>query len=192
MADQVENQPNGQTSQQSSTAPNTGTPTTPSAWQPPPNAPPWAQGKTPEQILGIAQQLYSHLENMQPPPQAPAAPANGGNGGFAPDEYVTGAQFQQALGQAQQTLLNPLMEGNAQMAWQMAKQEPDAKAVFEKFGPEALQYWQRLPANQRTLDGARMVVKLVKGNHFDELAADAIARAWRREFPVWHGWIGPQ
>jgi hypothetical protein len=118
---------------------------------------------------------------MTPPAQAAPAPAQnfaGQNGGaqFDPNEYVTGAQFNQALGQAQQSLLNPMLEANAQLAWQMAKQEPEAKAVFDRFGPEALQYWQRLPANQRTLDGARMVVKLVKGNHFEELAADAIAR----------------
>lgn len=157
----------------SSTDLNTGTPTPPS-WRPPANAPAWAQGKSPEEILGIAQQLYSHVETMQAstPQAAPnaAAPAAGNN-----DDYLTVGQLNQQLAFAQQNLVNPLLEQNAQVAWQLAKQEsPD---IVNRYGPEALQYWQRLPANQRTLDGARMVLKLVRGNHFDELTAEAVRQA---------------
>lgn len=106
-----------------------------------------------------------------------------------PDDYLTVGQLNQQLAFAQQTLVNPLLEQNAQVAWQLAKQE--APDIVNRYGPEALQYWQRLPANQRTLDGARMVIKLVRGNHFDELTAEAVNRAAQGEPGFRSGSAGP-
>lgn len=156
----------------------------PSPWTAPDNAPAWARGKTSDEILGIANQLYGTLEQavrgqgqpQQPQPapaqQAPASPA------FDPDGYLTGRDFERVAPQYVQQYIQPQIQQSFEMMADVnlanAKREhPD---IFAKYGPEVLGYLSRLPKTGWTGQNLDMVVKLVKADHVDEMAREHATR----------------
>ena len=105
-------------------------------WRAGDEAPPWARGKTPEEVLGIATQMYGTLEkfnqtgNLAPvpqpaapqpaqpvaPPQYPAAPATPPQPvELSGEDYVTGGQVQQW---AQQQMTAYQAQQQQAMTWQ--------------------------------------------------------------------------
>lgn len=141
------------------------------------NAPAWAAGKTPEELLGIAQQMATALERQQPAPQpaAPAAPQSF-DIGVGDDDYLTGAQVKRVLQQFQGQQRGP--DPYSQQAIQMAAENAIGQARFQfkrdfdRFGPEILAKLSMLPPDQKTLPNIEMVVKMVRGEHLEELAGE--------------------
>lgn len=144
----------------------------PAEWRAGDNAPAWARGKSAEEILGIANSLVDALPSAAAAAPAPAqsgAPAaNGGSVDVADDDYINGATLKRILAtRGQDTSSHEFM---ASTNVHILKQE--CRDDFDKYGPEISGLIANIPAHQRTLDNMRMVVRLVRGNHVDELARE--------------------
>lgn len=161
----------------------TPTPSTPSSTEPPgsawkagENAPAWARGKTPEEILGIAQQREQYLtqalqqaaQASYQTPQNTAQPTQ-----VQDDDYLTGKQFKEVVGQYGQGVNSALVNAYEQ-TYQVALRSlrSEFKKDFELWGPEIMSKLQSLPLHLRNLDTMETVVKLVRSEHLDDLVKD--------------------
>jgi hypothetical protein len=102
------------------------------------------------------------------PPPAPATPAAIGD-----DDVVTGREVKTLLQQMQQPVqqnFQGVYQNIAQM--NMAQARAQHPKLFEKYGPEIDNYIAHIPVEARTLDNIEQVVKIVRGNHVDEIARD--------------------
>ena len=186
--------PTGQTTEPQ-TEPTVETPTSSPAepWRAGDDAPSWAKGKSAEEVLGIASQMYGTLEkfnqtgNITPPqqpqyqtpptPQPQAPPPQSAE--LAGDDYVTGGQVQQWAQQQMQRVNQQnqaQFQGYAQQLAGIAKGQVRGKHqdVFNRYGPEIEMQIAQLPAEQQTVDNLELVVKLVKGDHVEELVEIAM------------------
>jgi len=163
----------------------TPTPSTPSSTAPPgseptwkagENAPAWARGKTPEEILGIAQQREQYLTSAlqqaaqaaYQQPQAQQTPAQ-----VQDDDYLTGKQFKEVVGQYGQGV-NSALIGAYQQTYQVALRSlrSEFRKDFDLWGPEIMSKLESLPLHLRNLDTMETVVKLVRSEHLDDLVKD--------------------
>lgn len=151
-------------------------PSPPPVWTAGPNAPEWARGKNPEEILGIATQLAGIVQNFnqqsrvpdmqrQPEPSTMEIPD---------DDFVSGRQVKQYLAQAAQQFQPRIDQGAALGASANVGYARQQYAdEFRRWGPEIDSYIARLPVHERTLDNLAQVVNIVRGNHWQELQQDA-------------------
>lgn len=154
-------------------------PATPTPWRAPETAPAWARGKNPEEILGIANQMYGVLERFnqqnvvpQPTPAPAPAPAQP-QYGLPADDFVTGdvvRQYVDQTAQAFQPMLQQTLAAQAAMAHSFARQQH--QDAFTRFGPEIEAELARLPVGLRTLDNITTIVDVVRGRHVNELAEE--------------------
>jgi len=156
-----------------SSAPPGTAPTEPKEWRAGDNAPSWAKGKSPEEILGIAQQLYSFAETAvrQPTPVQPPPQRDWGQ--LRDDDYVDGATLRgaaqalnQQVGQGMQGLYQMQAESN------LAQIKRDHRDAFSKWGPEIQVKLNQLPFHMWTPGNLDQVVRLVKADHIDDLATE--------------------
>ncbi len=172
----------------------------PDAWRAGDDAPPWARGKTSEEVLGLATQMMGTLEKFNQggaigsappapagPPQAPpqpqyqaAAPAPAPQPTeLAGDDYVTGGQVQAwAANQMRQVQQSNQAQfaGYAQSLAGIAKNQVREKhsAIWAKYAPEIEGHIAGMTAEAQTVDNLELVVNFVRGKHTDELIEAAL------------------
>jgi len=189
--------PTGQTTEpQPASTPETPTSSPSPEWRAGDDAPPWAKGKSAEEVLGIASQMYGTLEkfnqtgNLAQPPQSQQVPQAAPQyptqppvahqlAELAGDDYVTGGQVQQwAAGQMNQINQQNQAQfaGYAQQLAGIAKSQVRGRHqdVFDRYGPEIEMQISQIAPEQQTVDNLELVVKLVKGAHVDELVEIAM------------------
>lgn len=123
---------------------------------------------TAEQILGIAQTATDMLTQTQapaaPPPPTPSFD-------IADDEYMTGAQYKQAMAAQRAQPVDDTavrMAADANLSIVRSQYAND----FAKYGSEINTLLAQVPTNLRTLDNIQRVVKMVRSDHVDEIAAE--------------------
>lgn len=101
------------------------------------------------------------------PPAAPVAPV-ASRFDVADDEYMTGAQFRraQAAVAPDTTAINLAADNSLAIVRQQYATD------FAKYGPEISALLASVPANLRTIDNLQRVVKMVRSDHVDEIAAE--------------------
>lgn len=156
-----------------------GSPPSDPTWRAPEGAPAWARGRTAEEILGIAQNLYSVAErfnqqgSVQPPPPSYQPPPSQAPQPILDDDFVTGRQVRELAEMRARELTAPLQQAIAQTSSTvLAIAQERNKDVFQKYGPEVHAYLANVPREQWTLDTVERVVKIVKADHLDEIAAE--------------------
>ena len=126
---------------------------------------------TAEEVLNNAGQMYSGLEQMAYQAPAPSAPAPHSDWQMpGDDDIVDGKTFKAALVAVGQPLQQS--QQNAQQLAQMSVamiQQQHIK-LFAKYGMELNMEIAKLPLGMRTVDNLRMVVDLVQGRHYEDLA----------------------
>ena len=138
-------------------------------WRAPSGAPAWAQGKTPEEILGIADAAMSILNERKgtvPPPTAVPEPTT--DFGFADEDYITGAQLKQLverIGAPTRDTAELAASATLGVARQQFAQD------FTKYGAEISGMLATVPKNLWTLDNIGKVVKMVRSDHLAEIIA---------------------
>lgn len=151
----------------------TGTATTPTEWRVPmDDARVWARGKTALELLSIGDQSINALYQVATMPtqqQQYQQPQAHRGGEIDDDAIVDGRMLKGFAQQYQQPQSDPAMVNQmAQLALANVKsEEPD---VFASYGGEVYGEIAKLPAHLRTVDNIKTIVKLVKGNHVNELA----------------------
>lgn len=184
-----------------SSAPSGGTPTGSEPPSSPPandfrfgdDAPAWAKGKTPQEVLGIASQLANTVQqyNMGGQPQQQqyqAAPQQPQQPQFASDEYVTGDRLQQWGQQAITEYVTPQLQGIVDMTAQTNLNfvQREFSKEFERYGPEIHANLATLTDKRLwTVDNLKKIVKFVKADHVDELAREQAARLVAEMEPTW-------
>jgi hypothetical protein len=108
-----------------------------------------------------------------PPTPQPQAPQ------LDPSDYVTGGQLQewfQAQSQRQQQQYSQQYTTLARQQAALAKAAVRDKHqdVFDRYAPEIETYLAQTQPEWQTFDNLELVVKLVKGNHVDELVDQAV------------------
>lgn len=150
-------------------------------WRAGPTAPSWAQGKTPEEILGLAVQLNDALGavNQRPANGAPQPQnGNGGNGAsaapFEADAYVSGRELMAHAPSLVDQAVGPRFAGLYEMQagtnLMLVKQDPKHADVFTKYGPEVNAILAQVPKERWSIDNLQKVVKMVAADHLDDLA----------------------
>lgn len=165
-------------------------------------APSWAQGKTAEEVLGIATQLEGvvrqHIQGAPQPVQQPTYNNQNYNGGrneqgqftsqgwqapqstpaYDPDSYLQRRDIEslapKLINDAVTPQLNSVYESLAQTNLENVKR--NFSTIFEKYGPEVYGYIAKLPVQSRTVDNLTTVVKLVRADHVDEIARQEAVR----------------
>ena len=147
-----------------------------------PGVPPWAVGKTNQEVLAMSVQMAEALQTVQPtrnptqqqPVQQPVAavqPTMPTQDDYTLDpiaatqrtlEYNYGLRVQPVLDQ-----LAAQMAGTGRQVAQM--QHPEE---FKRWAPEIDQLIVNVPSQQRTAELYSQAVRLVKANHLDELVAE--------------------
>ena len=120
---------------------------------------------TAEQVLGIAQTATDMLQApAAPAPAAPAAPSFD----IADDEYMTGAQYKRAMAERRpdMTAINLAADSN------LAYVRRDNAVEFSKYGRELDALIARVPVEQRTIDNLQTCVKMIRGEHLDEIVSE--------------------
>lgn len=150
-----------------STPPGTTAPVSPVAaaepWRAGANAPRWAQGKSAEEILGIADALLQAAPVAQPAaPVAPPQPT------FDDNDYLTGAQLKQYIASQQNNNGAVELAASANLGLLRNQYATD----FAKYGHEINGMLQNVPKNLWTLDNLERVVKMVRSDHLDEIAQE--------------------
>lgn len=122
-----------------------------------------------EQILGIAQTATDMLSQREPVSAAPVAPAPTAFD-VADDEYLTGAQVKRMLSDratpVDDTAVRLAADANLGIVRNQFAQD------FAKYGPEISALVAQVPSNLRTIDNLTRVVKMVRSDHVDEIAAE--------------------
>ena len=149
---------------------------------------PRLNGKTPEEILGIASALLTVAEKFNQPIAAPPAAAPNRFDLDLPDEdYLTGRQVKQVM---QQFANQPApvdhvaRRQNILLSIAQLKQDPRYKSAFERWGTEIYGEWNKLHPDYVGLDTLETCVKMVLGNHIDELAAEKAQRLVNESHPT--------
>ena len=130
--------------------------------------PSYLRGRTAEEaaqmLEGMVQQAGRSMSQL-PPQQAAPPPAD--------DDYITAGQQktlqQQAIAQVQ-PWLQSVADQQATMTYNIAKR--DQPEIFKKYEPEIIQVLNSVPRPNWTLDVVDRAIKLVKGNHVDEIVAE--------------------
>jgi hypothetical protein len=149
------------------------------------NAPTWAQGKTAEEVLGIAEKLtgvvQTYVQTNAPLPTQPAPTYNVPTPTaptFDPDSYIQRRDMETLAPRMIQDTVAPqfksLYENLAQSNLETVKRSN--AVIFEKYGPEVYSYLAKVPIEQRTVDNLTTIVKLVRADHVDELASEIASR----------------
>lgn len=157
------------------------------------NAPTWAQGKTAEEVLGIATQLEGvvrqHIAGQAPPVQPQQQPYTNQWGSsqqapqqitpaYDPDSYLQRRDIEtlapRMINEATSSQFNSVYESLAQTNLDNVKR--NFSTIFEKYGPEVYGYIAKLPVQSRTVDNLTTVVKLVRADHVDEIAREQAVR----------------
>jgi len=155
-----------------STAPPIGT----APWRVPETDPrPWARGKTAEELLAVSDQMFNGLvqvanqQQAQPQYQAPVTQQQP----IGDDDIVDGRTLKALLGQMANVVSQPdpsLTHSIGQLAYSQVKSaDPSA---FKKWEPEILANLNQLDKRMWTVDTIQRVVRMVKADHVEELAAE--------------------
>lgn len=140
-----------------------------------PDAPAWAQNRTANEVLGLAQNMAEALRVGQPAPQPQSQVQTPPNGGMPTDAtWMTNPNgaaqdvFKAAFGPQIQQYVNQqagMIRGIAEHKY---------ADEFRRWGPEIDTVLSRVSPDQRTLDIVDHAVKLVRGNHIDEIADERV------------------
>jgi hypothetical protein len=147
-------------------------------------------GRTAEEILGIAEGLATVAERFnQPVQQQQQAPAPNRFDldlpRVADDEYVSGAQFNETIRRFQ-NMPAPVDQQARNLAAQsiyaaVQLQHPEE---FKRWKPEIDAEIRKLPPEYWTNDNLHVIVKMVRANHIDELAAEKAQRLLSESHPT--------
>lgn len=164
---------------------------TPSPTPAPTAAEPWRAGqhsrfagKTPEEILGIAEGLAIVAERFNQPMPV-VEPRSRFDLDISDDDYVQGRQVKQLV----QTLVNqgpPVDETARNLAAQGLYTNLRATFAddFKRWGSEIDAEIRRLPVAYWTYDALNTIVKMVRANHIDEIAAEKAQRLLNEQHPT--------
>lgn len=145
-------------------------PTAPTEWRAPENAPSWARGKSASEILNIADGLVNAFPSPTPPaPSAPTAPTRAPSefDAIGDDDYITGAQFKDMVRRGAAPAADAMeLASSANLSIVRSQYARD----FDKYGPEITAKLAQVPRNLWTLDNLSTVVRLVRSDHLDEIA----------------------
>lgn len=130
----------------------------------------WARGKTYQEVLEVGNQAVNALYQVASMPQQPAyQPPRQDD--IADDDIVDGRRLKQFAAQYQQPQTDPNLQSQlAQLALSDVRNRHPK--VFDKWGPEVMGEVAKLPPGMRTVDNLEFIVKIVRGNHADELAEE--------------------
>lgn len=142
---------------------------------------------TAEQVLAHTQRLedehgrmYGLLQQQLNPPKPQAAPVT-----IADDDFTTGAQVRgyldQRAQQFQQALGSTANQTASVIRGFVETQDPEP---FKRWGREIDALLQNVPKEQWTLDAVRQAVRIVKGDHVDELATERAERLAAERIPT--------
>lgn len=122
---------------------------------------------TAEQILGIAQTATDMLSSV--PAAAPTVAPQPSVFDVGDDEYVSGAQLKRYFNERPATDDVAIrLAGDASLG--IVKQQ--FAQDFARYGPEIDALIARVPSNLRTIDNLQRVVKMIRSDHVDEIAAE--------------------
>lgn len=176
-----------------STPSNSAPPASSSEWRAGADAPSWAQGKSPAEILNIATQLASVVKQQISAPQAPpvqqpytnqwgssqqAPQGNAPAPTFDNDGYITGAELGRQAPRMMQEYLAPQIQGVYDMAasGNLAHVRQNNAAIFQKYGPEVDAKLATVPKNLWTVDNLNQIVNFVRADHVEEIAREYAGR----------------
>lgn len=144
-------------------------------------------GRSAEEILGIAETLADVATRFnQPIPQQQPQPSRF-DLDLPDEEYLTGRQVKGILQQLaqQQPQGDPVAQAQAAGALYLAvKNDPSNRDVFAKWEAEVRQEVSKLPVPYWNLDTLTSIVKIVRSNHVDELAAEKAQRLIDESHPT--------
>ena len=145
---------------------------------------------SPEQVLGIADQLAGTLEQFaqrppvqqpvyQPPPQG-EQPIETDFADYRGVNRIVQNQLQQAAQPIQQQMLS-LYQMAATNSLAMAREKhPD---IFKRWGHEIHAKLADVPYHLRTLDNLETVIKMVKSDHVEDLATERARELMAQQDP---------
>ena len=147
-------------------------PTTPEPWKAGQHS--RFAGRSPEEILGIAEAQAEMLAKFnQPIPAPPPPPQNRFDMDLPDDEYIQGRDVKRILQQVQNQPMpnDPVARAQSAGALFMSIQQahPDA---FKRWGQEIRNEAAKLPIEHWNLDTLSQIVRIVRSNHVDELIAE--------------------
>jgi hypothetical protein len=162
--------------------------------------PEWAKGKTADEVLELANEVFRTLPTTAPqqqaaqqPVQQPQQPTYQPHPQVAQvgppsldlaysdqEEYNRQlvawqqASTQQQVQQAGQEALGPVYQNMAVMARNEVARNPEYRAVFDKYGHEVDQEMSTVPFEQRNVQAYEWLAQKVLGKHAKELLRDEI------------------
>ena len=159
-----------------------GTTSEPPRWSAPQHSP--FAGRTPEEILGIAEAQAAMLARpiqVQAPQQVPSRFDMDIND----EDYIDGKRFKQAV-RAFANNPNTVDYGARQQAAGalLATVEMRRAEEFRRWGMEIRQELVKLDPGNWTLDNLNIIVDIVKSRHIDELAAEKAQRLVSESHPT--------
>lgn len=143
-------------------------------------------GRSPEEILGIAEALASVAERFnQPVPQPVEQPRNRFDFDIPDDQYVDGRQVKQILTQfANQPAPVDYIARQQAIAQAIYTLKRDHAADFQKWGSEIQAEWNKLPQEYWNVDTLGQLIRIVRSNHVDEIAAEKAQRLRDESHPT--------
>lgn len=135
---------------------------------------PWARGKTASEILNLSGQMASALQTLANRPQpTPPPPAPRPLAAMADDDIMTAKDVRSLLEQAASPLVTNLQSLQAnQAAANVARVRDTHPKLFQKYGHEVDALLANVPIEHRTIDTIENIVKIVRGEHVEDLARE--------------------
>jgi len=170
------------------TTPNpSSTPAPTSEWRAGPGSP--FAGKTADEILGIAtgqayalEQANQMLGKFNQPPAEP--PRSRFDLDIADDQYIEGRQLKQIVHSlVNQSPQDPVARNLAASAL-YTNIRTQFSEDFKKWGSEIDAEIRKLPVDYWTYDALNTIVKMVRANHLDEIAAEKAQRLLQEQHPT--------
>ena len=162
--------------------------------------PEWAKGKTADEVLELANEVFRTLPTTAPQQQVPQEPVQQPQQAtYQPHPQVAQvgppsldlaysdqeeynrqlvawqqASTQQQVQQAGQQVLRPVYQNMAVMARNEVARNSEYKAVFQKYGHEVDQEMSNVPFEQRNVQAYEWLAQKVLGKHAKELLGEEI------------------
>jgi hypothetical protein len=157
-----------------SSTPPSGEGTAPPEWRVPMTDPrEWARGKTASEILAISTQMASALQTLASRPQPAPPPPRSAPVSIADDDVMTGKDVRTLLEQASQPVVSHLQSLQANVAHaNLVRVRDSHPKLFQKYGHEVDALLVNVPIEHRTIDTIENIVKIVRGDHVEDLARE--------------------
>lgn len=132
----------------------------------------WARGKSALELLTLTDQTVTALHNIATmPTQQPQVPQQQGFQLPEDDEIIDGRRLKEIMSRVQAPQQDMYStDAMAQIA--LATVKRDHKETFDRYGHEVMGNLAQLDKRMWTLDNIARIVRMVRADHVDEIAAE--------------------